>query len=659
MAWNDNIDLESSAYKLAISDAHIIRSIAGPGSGKTFAIKNRILRLLEEGVAPTKILAVTFTRTAAADLRKEISSITVQGSEKVEARTLHSYAMQILLRSEVKTINRRQPRIILEHEIEPALRDIECPSDSGIKERRQLLKLYESAWANLQVDDPGMPRDKTEEEFHDRIVDWLTYHQGMMIGEVIPLALNYLETNPASPEIGRFSTILVDEYQDLNKAEQVFINLLRGSADVVIVGDDDQSIYGFKFAYPEGIRQVSNLFGEYTNINFDMIRRCPKRVTRMASALISKNPNRTLGELIPFDKNQDGDVKILQWNNYEEEIDGIVHIISQEIKEKKILPEDILLLVPRRLIGYKIRNKLRVQGIPANSYFREEIIKNNSVRRAYSLIYLLANPTDKVSLRYLLGFGSNDYRMKQYKTLKEYSDKISKPIRFTLDQILNDKITIKGISNIVKEYGKILMDLISLKQKIIEDPLHVFEHFFESEDEEEFYEIVTLFQEIMKNKPFDNTNDGADFEIWLKDIVAELTYTIAIPDTPKEEKDVRIMSLHASKGLSAKFVIMASMIDELMPFIPEDTIDIQKTIEEQRRLFYVAMSRCRSSERDYQGRLIISSFVWIYGIDAAKMRIPMNEPRNTRNHIKVSASRFINDFGRTAPKTILGSSLIT
>jgi len=654
MAWNDNVNSESPAYKLITSNASIIRSIAGPGSGKSFAIKKRIMRLLEEGIDPTKILAITFTRTAAADLKKEISSIGVQGCEKVEARTLHSHAMLILLRSELKTIKRRQPRIVLEHEIDPALRDIEYPIDSKMEERKKLLKLYEAAWANLQAEEPGLPRDKIEEKFQEKLINWLIYHQGMTIGEVIPIALNYLENNPASPEIGRYSAILIDEYQDLNKAEQVFISLIRGLADVVIVGDDDQSIYGFRYAYPEGIKQISNLYGEYSDINFDIIRRCPKRVTRMASALISKNSNRTHNELIPFEKNQEGQIEIIQWNNYENEINGIVNIVKQEIEQNDILPGDILILVPRRLIGYKIENKLILQGIPAKSYFREDIIRNDSVRRAYSLIHLLANPSDKISLRFLLGFGSNDFRMNQYKILKKYSDDKSKTIRTVLDEILNEKVSIKGISNIIKEYRKILMDLIQIKKKLTDDPLHVFELFIKNNKDEDFYEIISIFQEIVNNKPFliDNYDD---INAWLKDIVNDLTYSIAMPDTPESTDNVRIMSLHASKGLNAKFVIMASMIDDLMPFIPKDTIDVQKTIEEQRRLFYVAMTRCKSSKHDYQGRLIISSFVWIYGIDAVKMGIPITD---TRNNKKVSATRFIADFGRTAPKTILGDTLI-
>lgn len=351
MFWEKGLDKNSAAYRLASSNSRIIRSVAGPGSGKSFAIKKRIIRLLEEGINPEKILAVTFTRTAAADLRKEISSIEIQGCEKVAARTVHSLAMLILHRTEIKTFTMREPRIVLDHEIKPALRDIDYPLDTSIKNREEMLETYLSAWANTQKEQHGLPKTEIEEEFANRITTWLKYHQGLLVGEVIPIALQYLQDNPASPEIGKYDTILVDEYQDLNRAEQEFIKLLTGDKNIIIVGDDDQSIYSFKNAHPEGIREISNLYGNFDDILFDEIRRCPKSITGLASSLISKNSNRTLGKLVPYNNNQDGIVEIIQWNDNRQEIDGIVKIIKAEIDSKKLKPEDILILSPRRILG--------------------------------------------------------------------------------------------------------------------------------------------------------------------------------------------------------------------------------------------------------------------------------------------------------------------
>jgi DNA helicase II / ATP-dependent DNA helicase PcrA len=653
MPWNDDLVTDTPAHKLASSSAPVIRSLAGPGSGKSFAIKRRIARLMESGVDPSKILAITFTRTSAADLRKEIASIEADGADLVVARTLHSHAMSILMKAEVQEVMKRNPRMIIDHEITPALRDINFPENSKISDRTDLLRSYEAAWATLQIEKPGFPRSEIEKEFESRLVQWLCDHQAIMIGEVVPLALRYLRDNPASPEVGKYQAILVDEYQDLNKAEQMFIKILKKDADIVIVGDDDQSIYGFKNAHPEGIKQLGEIYGDFEDISFDTIRRCPKKVTEMASELISKNTNRSLGSLQAFDKNQDGKVEIIQWKDDKEEIDGLLRIVKNELDSAIVKPEDILILSPRRLIGYKLRDKLLSSGIRVKSYFRENIIKNESVRRAYSLLYLFAFPEDKISLRFLLSCKSQNHRAKPYKIISDYANINSLSIREVLNKILEGEITINNISSLVKEYKKILIDLKNIEDKLLSDEKYLFSLFsIAADDEADFYELQSIYQSAIQNKPKPEEVSDSKLQIWFSDIVKEITESIALPDSPENIDHVRIMSLYASKGLSAKIVIVVSMIDNLMPFIPKDsdTVKTKKAIEEQRRLFYVAISRCKSSEKEYPGRLIISSFIWIDPTDASRMGIVTNRKQ-------MAATRFINDFGTTAPQTILGEDV--
>lgn len=352
MNWDDNLEEGTPAYNLASSTAKTIRSVAGPGAGKSFAIQRRITRLMSEGCAPERILAITFTRTAAKDLKRDISNLKVENSENVVARTLHSHALGILMRADIIEQTGRTPRMILEHEIKPALRDLGKEKYGSINDRENLKDEYLAAWATLQVDEPGFTKNEKQNGFELELTEWMKFHSGMLIGEVIPEAIRYLKFNPACNAIGAYDVILVDEYQDLNKAEQEFIKLIRGEAHIVIVGDDDQSIYGFKYAYPEGIRTISDLHGEFTDIPFDQCRRCPTEVTILASQLISNNPNRTLGNLIPYENNPAGQINIVQWNTYDEEIPGIVNIIEKELALGKIEPKDILILAPRRRIGY-------------------------------------------------------------------------------------------------------------------------------------------------------------------------------------------------------------------------------------------------------------------------------------------------------------------
>lgn len=658
MPWNDDLDKGTPAFNLASTDSQTIRAVAGPGSGKSFAIKRRVARLLEEGLQPDQILAITFTRTAAQDLKREISSLGIAGAEEVHSRTLHSHALKILMQADVLERTGRKPRMVIEHEIAPALRDIDRPEFEGVKEKKKLLDSYLAAWACLQTDTPGFVKDKTQELFESDFIGWLSEHKGILVGEVVPVAIDFLRNNPASQEIGKYRAILVDEYQDLNRSEQEFIRLIRGNADIVIVGDDDQSIYGFKFAHPEGIQEIDKLHGDFEDIPFNECRRCPKQVTLMASALISKNPNRTLGDLVPHAKNHDGIVEIIQWNTYEEELEGISKIIISELEKGEIRPEDVLVLAPRRRIGYRLRDNLIAAGLPVKSYFRESAISKDQVRRAYSLLNFLANPTDSISLRYLIGFGSADFRKTQYSRLCQLASDNKLSLVETLQNILKGKIEETGVKTIVEEYRKVLTSLTTIKKEIISDPIEAFQNLFikTADDEVEFYELNQLYKNAIEEIGTEVIEtDPNEFENWFKEIFSTLQESIAMPDSPEDIDHIRIMSLHASKGLSAKFVVLCSMIDHLMPFLPNELSkeEVIHQIQEQRRLFYVAITRCKAS-KEYAGRLIISSFMSIFGLDAVRMGIPTNP----KFQLGVSSTRYLKEFGLTAPKPILGDTLL-
>jgi superfamily I DNA/RNA helicase len=278
------------------------------------------------------------------------------------------------------------------------------------------------------------------------------------------------------------------------------------------------------------------------------------------------------------------------------------------------------------------------------------------VKRAYSLLYLLAFPNDKISLRFLLGCKSSNFKYNQYKKLRDYSETHELTIRDILNEVLLNKIRLTGISWLVKDYGEILNDLAILKRRLVEDPENIFDYFFSDEDDGiEFDEIISLYRDILSNNPCENKDDEEYISGWTKKVFAKLAESIALLDSPGDIEQVRIMSLHSSKGLSAKFVIMVSMIDELMPFIGDnDDRARQQIVEEQRRLFYVAMTRCKSSEKDYQGRSIISSFIWLDDITAKRIRLKADNGRQRQ----MQATKFLDDFGRIRPKTILGRDLI-
>ncbi len=654
MSWDKDLPVDSPVYKLASSDAPTLRAIAGPGSGKSFAIQRAIARLLEQGTNPTKILAVSFTRTAARDLKKDIGDLDAKNSELVLTKTVHSHALNILMRNDVIERTGRKPRMILEHELKAAFYDLGQAEKYGdVRAKKSLTQAYTSGWATLQEDDPGFAKNQLQQDFENDLLSWMKEHSGMLIGEVVPEVIRFLRDNPHSDYTNQFDVILVDEYQDLNKSEQEFIRLIRGSARLIIVGDDDQSIYSFKSANPEGIRNVEILHGEYEDVAFAECRRCPKAVTKIASNLIENNPNRTLGKLVPRDSNPVGDIKIVQWRNYSEEAPGITNYVTKILGEGLVEPKDILILSPRRKVGYKLRGLLNANNVSVRSYFREDAIKDDGVQRAFSLLNLIAYPDDAVTLRFLLGCTApQNFRANQYIQLRLEARKMGVSTKSILEDLITGKIVLPGYRTITEEYRRVLQSLAELKTLLASSPSTIISDYFvkNEEQEDDFYEFIRTYDEVLDEVGIEKAEDETTRYKWFEEVFCKLKEKLSMPEIPTDISHVRIMSLHSSKGLSAKVVIVCSMIDELIPSLKADMSEEkkQKVIQECRRLFYVAVTRCKATE-EFNGSLVISSFSKIDGKEALQLGIVPSWVGAIRN---VYATRFIRELGAEAPVTV-------
>ena len=286
MPWSDDVVAGTPAYAIAASTNPRIRIVAGPGT--SFAMKRRVARLLEEGVEPDSILPVTFTRVAAEDLHRELVGMSVPGCNSLNGVTLHSLSLKMLMRNHVLEATGRTARPLNEFEVEALICDL-MEAHGGKRAVGRLRKAYEAAWARLQHHQPGYAQTAEDAAFATDLRAWMIFHEAMLIGEAIPQLYEYLRSNPTAPERTEFAHILVDEFQDLNRAEQGVIQLLSDQAHVCIVGDDDQSIYSFKHAHPEGIRDWVITNANADDLELAECRRCPTTVVHMANSLIAHN----------------------------------------------------------------------------------------------------------------------------------------------------------------------------------------------------------------------------------------------------------------------------------------------------------------------------------------------------------------------------------
>lgn len=640
MAWSDGLVHGSPSYLIAASENARLRAIAGPGTGKSYAMKRRVARLLESGVAPASILPVTFTRVAAEDLHRELSGMGVPGCDQLNGVTLHSLAMKVLMRNHVLDATGRKARPLNDFELEPLICDL-MAQHGGKRDVKRLKQAYEAGWARLQHELPGHVANPADAMFATNLIDWLHFHEAMLIGEVIPLLYEYLRLNPLAPERTEFAHILVDEYQDLNKVEQGVIALLSDAAHVCIVGDDDQSIYSFKHAHPLGIQDWMTINNTADDLNLLECWRCPTRVVEMANSLISHNTLRlTPRVLMPIPAKGNGVVNIVQYANLDAEVAGVATQIRALIGAGTP-PGDILVLAQRSAIGTPIYMALLEQGVPVKSYYSESELDNLEAKRRFAMFKLLVNRDDRVALRWLVGINSANYHAAGYRRIREHSEATGLSPWDVFSQLSSGTLSLPYTNPIVAEYESILNEINGL-DGIADLSVLVDTLFPDGEDG------VAPVRAHCLSALQDNPDDREALLGFLIDIIAK-------PEVPEVVEDVRIMSLHKSKGLSSPVTFICGCVEGLLPKQPEAGTPNNQAVammEEQRRLFFVGISRVKASPPEKPGTLILTNSQQMPL--ATALGAGISPAASNYGTAQLIASRFIQELGPSAPDPVAG-----
>lgn len=635
MRWDD--DLVDPHYAIAASKARRIAVLAGPGTGKTkYGLMRRIARLLQEGVSGTRILLISFTRTASHDLRTKIADLGIDGADEVRATTLHSYCFGLLQRDAVLSITQRTPRPLLEHERDLMLRDLDGPF-GDIRDRRKMLSAFEAGWARGTEDHPGLTMVPAEKQFEQQVLRWLRHHRAMLVGEVVPLSYHYLANNPLADDLAQFDHIVVDEYQDMNFLEQRLLSLLatREEASLCVAGDDDQSIYGFRHANPIGIRQFFDS-GDVEGHTIDLCGRCPRIVLSMANSLMTHAPDRTKGELM-CSQETDGDVAILHWSDVAGEVEGIVAAIAQDVQSDRRSPGDILILVHRRMIGEAFRDRLRELGIPAQSFFTEGAVTTADAQEALALLRLRVGD-DPVSLRVLLGLGDATGRAESYRKLSVFCRAAGISEREALETAASGKKLEVSVRAFLQRFTHAVNVIAALP---FDDLPAVIDALFPS-DNLETTELRALALEVLPDVSS------------LKELLDALVVKVTQVDVPPSPDYVRIMSLHKSKGLTSPAVFVVGLVQGVVPTLTSrmDEGEREATIEEQRRLLYVAVTR--AAEQLVLSHASSMGLALAYSMGAQVVREKIHTI-NGELRAPTIASQYLSELGPDAPKPVQGT----
>jgi superfamily I DNA/RNA helicase len=590
------------------------------------------------------LLPVTFTNVAAEDLQRELLQIGVDGCQEIRGFTLHALGMRILRRQNVLEATGRVARPLNQFEREPLLYDLGNRFGNK-RERAKKIRAYEAAWARLQHQEPGYALDEADQVFEQHLLEWLRFHRGMLIGEIIPIVYQYLRDNPAAPECHLYDAILVDEYQDLNRAEQAVIDLLRGEAELCIVGDDDQSLYSFKHAHPAGIRMFGETHADSADHQMEECRRCPTRIVHIANSLISHNRDREGRQLSAVEANGPGNVELVQFNRLEDEAAGVAAFVRDQIDHHAYLPQDILVLAQRRAIGNPIHAALIARNVPSKSYYEEGELDSDAAQERLAIFKLYINPEDRIALRWLLGRDSSDFRASAYARVREYCEQTGLSPWSVLSSLADGSINIRYTASLVGRFRQITASLALLRD--------------DSGHEEDIQGLIQrwLPEEMAGLTELRELVLGlADASETAADLLFNLTEAIATPEIPPDVTQVRIMSLHKSKGLSSPVVVIAGCIEGLLPAAPDPDLSPaaqQASLEEQRRLMYVGLTRVKAEPG--AGRPGVLLLTYSRRMDLADaMGSGIQPARVVYADALVIASRFLREFGPSAPRPRAG-----
>lgn len=649
MPWSDGLTTGSPAYLIASSTNSRVRVVAGPGTGKSFAMKRRVARLLQLGVGPAAILPVTFTRVAAEDLHRELVNMDVNGSDRLTGITLHSLAMRMLMRNHVLGATGRVPRPLNDFELEPLICDL-MAAHGGKRAVKKLKQAYEAAWSRLQHEQPGYVMNAEDAAFQQDLLSWLRFHRAMLIGEVIPQLYQYLRNNPAAQERSEFRHILVDEYQDLNRAEQSVIELLSDQAQVCIVGDDDQSIYSFKHAHPDGIREWLVINAGADDLGLDDCRRCPTQVVEMANNLIGQNQIRPVPRALnAMPANGPGDVRIIQYAALTNEVNGVANIIAG-IVENGTSPGDILVLAQRGVIGTPIYEALVARQIPVRSYYAEAELDAPDARRAFAKLKLFVNRDDRVALRWLVGIDGHNWHAAGYRRVREYCETSGLTPWQALEQIAAGNLMLPHTGGIVVAFNQLVAELDALET--LAGLTDIVNEVF-PQGQVTTRDIRQLSLDILAEMDVEDAVEGEDVRA---QFLTRLQEAINQPEIPSEVQDVRIMSLHKSKGLSAPVTIIAGCVQGLLPKQPDNTLPADQQMlemEEQRRLFYVGITRVKATPNAGAPGTLILTYSQTMSV-ASALGAGIAPAQMQYGLASLHASQFIAELGPSAPQPIAG-----
>jgi DNA helicase-2/ATP-dependent DNA helicase PcrA len=308
--------------------------------------------------------------------------------------------------------------------------------------------------------------------------------------------------------------------------------------------------------------------------------------------------------------------------------------------DKGVDPSEIIVLVQRKRAARVILNALKEAQVPAKSYYEESQLETDDAQMHFAAFKLLLNKKDRVALRYLLGIGSPNFRVKPYARLRDHCETSGDTPWDALEKMLAGTLTLKYTQPLVNQFGIIKVELDKLEPLKDDVPKLIDELFPDN------MPTIAELRELALAVAAESDDADELFSAMMKEITQ--------PDIPPEVKDVRVMSLHKSKGLSSPYVFIAQCIQGVLPQMPKQGTPkavADASREEARRLFFVGITRVKAGG-GHAGSLYLSYPKQMYAGTAKQLDVPYT--KESFGQAQLTPSMFIQELGPAAPAPVAG-----
>jgi DNA helicase-2/ATP-dependent DNA helicase PcrA len=572
--------------------------LAGAGSGKTRIITHRIAYLIKEmRVPPSNILAVTFTNKAANEMIERVNRLITKDARELWIGTFHSICLRILKR-EIDKLDGYRKDFIIYDEVDQIKLIKECMNILGLSDKTLSPKNVRSHIDSVKsrglndTDFGSTIYDEKISRIYDMYEKGLRRSNALDFGDLLDVAVTLFEkrTDVLERYQTQFKHILVDEYQDTNRLQYNIVKLLSVKhRNISVVGDDNQSIYGWRGADITNILNFEKDFPDARVLKLELNYRSTKNILHAANAVIKRNRFRSDKRL--WTENIEGDPII--YYEASDEKDEARHVASQiqtEMSENGRSYKDFAVFYRTNHQSRLIEDELLHFGIPYTIVGGVGFYERAEIKDILAYLRIIANPSDDISLKRIInvpprGIGKgtleiiNNYANENHVSLFE-SVKLAVRNKYlsvktikTLDNFLNliSELIELSKKSIIRGLLKTLLEKTNYLEALAND----------EERKDNVVEMLNLVYEFENEKKDRSLNDFLDW----------ISLSSDVDRFNEKANRVALMTLHCAKGLEFPVVFIIGMEEKLFPHIR--SIGNGKLIEEERRLCYVGITRAK------------------------------------------------------------------